>query len=116
MCPAGSVVLFQFAVVWQPLQSLVAAKLPVWSDGRPCSAGLAAPMVKLRPASWQVLQEVGTKECLACVMFIGPKVPAAWVLEEWQELQSVPERYGICAGLSIASLGVKLLAQVSAVL
>ena len=28
------------------------------------------------------------------------------VLDEWQELQSVPARYGMCAGASTASLGV----------
>jgi hypothetical protein len=39
-------------------------------------------------------------------MFKGPKVPAAYVLEEWHELQSVPERYGMCDGVRIASLGV----------
>src|SRR5258708_34425108 len=48
-------------------------------------------------------------------MFIGPKVPTAYVAEVWQEAQSVPERYGMCDGASTASLGVKLLYQVSAV-
>ncbi len=45
MCPAGSAVEFQLAVVWQRLQSFGATICPaVWSAGRPCSAGLAAPM------------------------------------------------------------------------
>src|SRR5258707_9929754 len=48
-------------------------------------------------------------------MFIGPKVPTAYVLEVWQEAQSVPDRYGMCDGVSTASLGVKLLYHVSAV-
>src|SRR5258706_12115169 len=48
-------------------------------------------------------------------MFIGPKVPTAYVAEVWQEAQSVPDRYGMCDGASTASLGVKLLYQVSAV-
>jgi hypothetical protein len=39
-------------------------------------------------------------------MFMGPNAPAAYVVDEWQELQSVPERYGMCDGVSIASLGV----------
>src|SRR5258707_12159384 len=47
-------------------------------------------------------------------MFIGPKVPTAYVLEVWQEAQSVPDRYGMCDGVSTAALGVKLLYQVSA--
>ncbi len=78
MCPAGSVVLFQFAVVWQPLQSPVSIVPVVWSAGRTCSAGLAAPMYRLPAAdSWQVSQVVVTKACVACDMFMGPKVPAA---------------------------------------
>ena len=44
MWPAGSVVLFQFAVVWQPLQSPVSMVPVVWSAGRSCKVGLAAPM------------------------------------------------------------------------
>src|SRR6266436_2184102 len=60
------------------------------------------------------MQVVGTKACLAAVMFIGPKVPTAYVLEVWQEAQSVPDRYGMCDGVSTAALGVKLLYQVSA--
>jgi hypothetical protein len=53
-------------------------------------------MYKLPAAeAWQVLHVVDTKACVACVMFIGPKVPAAYVLEEWQEPQSVPARYGM---------------------
>ena len=35
-------------------------------------------MKKLKPASWQVLQAmVDTLVCVAGVMFIGPKPPAA---------------------------------------
>ncbi len=45
MWPDGSDVQFQLAVVWQRLQSFGATIWPlVWSAGRPCSAGLAAPM------------------------------------------------------------------------
>ena len=54
--------------------------------------------------AWQVSQVVDTKACVACVMFIGPKVPAAYVVDLWQELQSVPARYGMCAGESTLSL------------
>jgi hypothetical protein len=68
MWPLGRELLFQFAVVWQRLQSFGAAiVLDVWSAGRNCITGLAAPMVYGPPpaASWQVLQVVGTKACLA---------------------------------------------------
>ncbi len=64
---------------------------------------------------WQVSQVVDTKAWVACVMFIGPKVPTAYVVDVWQELQSVPAMYGMCAGARTASFGVKLLYQVSAV-
>ena len=58
---------------------------------------------------------VGTKACLAWVIFMGPKAPVAYVVEVWQELQSVPEVYGMCLGVSDPEyLGVKLLYQVSA--
>ena len=53
---------------------------------------------------WQVLQVVVTNACVACVMFIGPKVPTAYVVVLCQELQSAPERYGMCAGASTLSL------------
>jgi hypothetical protein len=45
MCPDGSAVLFQFAVVWQMLQSFGASSDP-WCDRRavPADPGLAAPM------------------------------------------------------------------------
>src|SRR5258706_502848 len=61
------------------------------------------------------MQVVVTNACLAWVMFMGPKAPTAYVLGVWQEAQSVPDRYGMCAGARTASLGVKLLYQVSAV-
>jgi len=41
---------------------------------------------------------------VACDMFMGPKVPAAYDVVLWQELQSVPERNGMCAGASTLSL------------
>ena len=105
------------AVVWHPLQSPVSMVPEVWSAGRSCSAGLAPPMYRLPAAdAWQVSQVVVTKACVACVMFIGPKVPAVYVVVLWQEPQSVPARYGMCLGVSDpVYFGVKLTAQVSAV-
>ncbi len=49
--------------------------------------------------AWQVSQVVVTKACVACVMFMGPKVPAAYVVVLWQEPQSVPDRYGMCLAI-----------------
>jgi len=47
-------------------------------------------MVKATVAvPWQVLQVEATKAWVACVMFIGPNVPTAYVVVLWQELQSV---------------------------
>src|SRR5664279_3585139 len=99
MWPAGRLLLFQFAVVWQPPQSPVSMVPDVWSDGRSCKVGLAAPMKKETVAvPWQLAQVVETKAWVACVMFIGPKVPAAYVVDLWQALQSVPARYAMCGG------------------
>ena len=53
---------------------------------------------------WQVSQVEATNAWVACVMFIGPKVPAAYVVDLWQELQSVPAKYGICEGARTLSL------------
>src|SRR5258706_91948 len=97
---AAPIVKATVAVPWQVLQALqsaVSTMLAVWSVGRSCSSGLAAPMVKATVAvPWQVLQVEATKAWVACVMFMGPKVPAAYVVVLWQELQSTPEMKGMC--------------------
>ena len=50
-----------------------------------------------------------TPEWVAWVMFIGPKPPTAYVVEEWQPLQSVPLKAGMCGGESTADFGLSLL-------